>query len=480
MAEATKAARLQAKANNFKAAVEVGKVRLEREHSCRLQRYKCFDEHVANTSTEARDAADDASRARALQRFADRERRGVLAKCKMWTTDDFESVRVLGEGAFGVVHLVKHKGTEDYYALKQMLKMPQNRKNLRRGAFAERDLLAEARSRWFVELYATFQDANNVYMVMEFLQGGDLIGHLMKRRRFSKLETRFYMAELLEGLDTVHKSGFVHRDVKPDNMVLTAAGHLKLLDFGLCAHDPSAVDSAGAGGEFSVEAEAIATDPNRGVHGTRAPSAGTPSRRGHLKSVVGTPQYMAPEVYRGASGIEADIWALGIITFECLVGYVPFHSGEKTGIEAHRMVRDKVLKHSEHFPRLLNRSAEKGYIRPVSYDFLSKVVCERHERLTAEDCRRDPFFFGIDFARLHLATPPIVPDVRGPADASQFDDDFDAAPWPPPASSAMKDASLEWAHYEFDRNAYDLQRPNIDAGELDELCGSLNGGKQCS
>merc|ERR1712176_1518629 len=108
---------------------------------------------------------------------------------------------------------------------------------------------------------------------MEFLQGGDLIGHLLKRKRFSQDETSFYMAELLEALHTVHRCGFVHRDVKPDNVVLTKEGHLKLLDFGLCRQDPQQLLN-------EVQLESI---------------TGTDSRA-RLKSMVGTPQYMAPEV----------------------------------------------------------------------------------------------------------------------------------------------------------------------------------------
>jgi|EP00927_Polykrikos_kofoidii_P081216 serine/threonine protein kinase len=464
MADAQQAARLRAKVENFKSAVEVGKTRHERDHCFRLQRYQTFDERVASTQTDGEEASE-ASRARALQRFADRERRGVLARCKEWTTDDFVRVRVIGEGTFGIVHLVKGKGTEQYYALKQMMKTPMCRKNVRRGAFAERDLLAEAQSRWFVELVATFQDANNVFMVMEFLAGGDLIGHLIERKRFTKAETQFYMAELLEALDTVHKCGFVHRDVKPDNMVLTSAGHLKLLDFGLCAHETTAATIPGC----SVTKESPRGAVVRDSQCVRTPAT---SRRALLKSIVGTPQYMAPEVYRGASGIESDIWALGIITFECLTGDVPFSSGNDFSADGQRMVRDRVMRHQEVFPRLLSRAMQKGFIRPVSHDFLMRVICERNDRLTAEDCRRDPFFFGIDFPRVHLMTPPIVPSLSGPGDASQFDD-FQAAPWPKKEMSALKDNTLEWAHYEFDRKAHDLQRPHLEAAELDELCAPL-------
>merc|ERR1719443_164684 len=105
------------------------------------------------------------------------------------------------------------------------------------------------------------------------------------------------MAELLEALDTVHQCGFVHRDVKPDNVVLTTQGHLKLLDFGLCRQEPP-VSTLDASNQSGTET----------------------SKRKQLRSMVGTPQYMAPEVFEADYGAEADIWSLGIITYECLVG----------------------------------------------------------------------------------------------------------------------------------------------------------------
>jgi serine/threonine protein kinase len=280
------------------------------------------------------------------------------------------------------------------------------------------------------------------------------------------------MAELLEALDTVHRCGFVHRDVKPDNMVLSSGGHLKLLDFGLCANETTAaVNPDGSVTKESPHAQVI-----RDSQRVRTLSKNETSRRAQLKSVVGTPQYMAPEVYKRAFGIESDIWALGIITFECLTGDVPFKS-EDVGIEGHRAVCNKVLRHQEIFPRLLSRAMQKGYIKPMSHDFLLKVVCELEFRLSAEECRRDPFFFGIDFSHVHMMTPPIVPSVSGPGDASQFEE-FEATTWPKMETSALKDKTLEWAHYEFDRNAHDLQRPNLETAELDELCASLDATKK--
>ncbi|CAJ1446635.1 unnamed protein product [Effrenium voratum] len=215
--------KLSEKAANFKAAVEGGKKCLERDHMDRQKRLDFLEDSVA-TSPLKRELLE--------AEFQAREQRGVLAKFRHWSTADFQPIAVLGAGAFGTVYLVRQKEKDQYFALKQMTKVRHGKKNLKRCVYTEREVLAQARNRWFVELSATFQDADHIYMLMEFLPGGDLFRWIEVMRRFSMDETRFYMAELLEALDVLHKHGFIHRDIKFDNMVLTAQGHLKLLDFG--------------------------------------------------------------------------------------------------------------------------------------------------------------------------------------------------------------------------------------------------------
>lgn len=423
------------KAAKFKAAVETGKSKREQEHQNRSVRYQRFTELAATVDTPQQLAA--------MKLFADHEKRCVMAKARLWTTDDFESLKVLGEGSFGIVHLVKQRGTNDYFALKQMKKSAFHKKNYVDRIFAERDILADARSPWIVELHVAFQDSEHVYMAMEFLQGGDIIGHLLKKGRFTEEETSFYMAELLEALDVVHRNGFVHRDVKPDNAVLDAKGHLKLLDFGLCRQDPGIVD---------VEPVAI---PQQSSHVGR-----TTTRRDMLRSMVGTPQYMAPEVYDEACyGPHSDLWSVAIITYECLVGHVPFHAGRTQGNEGIRIIRDKVRNHRDTFPRQL----AKYPLTPAAERFLRGVICERRARLSADGCRAEPFFAGIDFSQLRELRPPIEPTVSAPDDARNFDD-FDHRPLPPSRLGAQKDSSMEWTHFEFSEGAQGLLSKDVDFG----------------
>jgi len=419
-----------ARSANFKSAILASKAATDKELSCRAARSQALE-----GASEA-----DVMAATLL------ENRALRASCKVWSTADFEpKSKVIGEGAFGTVYLVVKQGGREVYALKQMKKTSFQKKNHRARLYAERDILSEAASRWFVKLYSTFLDDLHVYMVMEFLQGGDLIGLLLDKERFTQEQTSFYMGEVLEAIDTVHRCGFVHRDIKPDNIVLTKDGHIKLLDFGLCTQDPASAE------EFpgSLDDEGRTT-------------------RAQLSSKVGTPQYMAPEVFSGSYGKEADLWALGIMTFECLIGSVPFHAGKEQGKDARSIITRKITAHADLLPQALQRATRKGYVNLVAVSFLSQIICLKDPdpegaqaaRLTADACRQHLFFQGIDFPNIHLQKPPIVLKLSGAdADDTRYFEKFPDRSLPiATALGAKKDDALEWPHYEFDSEASLLSR----------------------
>jgi len=149
---------------------------------------------------------------------------------------DFECLKVIGKGAFGEVRLCRWRVTNEPVAIKKMIKSEMIFKNKVIQAREEKDILANAENLWIVDLKCSFQDDKNLYLVMEYLPGGDLMNLLIKKDILTEDEARFYIAEILLALDSVHKLHYIHRDLKPDNILIDKNGHIKLSDFGLCKH----------------------------------------------------------------------------------------------------------------------------------------------------------------------------------------------------------------------------------------------------
>ena len=146
----------------------------------------------------------------------------------------FDKIKTLGVGAFGEVALCRKKDTGMLYAMKTLRKSDVLKRNQVAHVKAERDILAEADNEWVVKLYYSFQDHNNLYFVMDYVPGGDLMGLLIRMEILNEPLARFYIAELVQAIESVHRMGFIHRDIKPDNILIDRNGHIKLTDFGLC------------------------------------------------------------------------------------------------------------------------------------------------------------------------------------------------------------------------------------------------------
>lgn len=274
---------------------------------------------------------------------------------KKVTTADFESLAVIGRGAFGEVRLVRRKfnkkengapSDNKIFALKTMKKEMMVVKNQVGHVKAERDALATADedNRWLTLLHYSFTDESNLYMVMEYMPGGDLMSLLMKEDTFSEEVTKFFMAEAAQAISSVHALGYIHRDIKPDNILLDERGHLKLTDLGLCkkvgevSHQdhPEVVLDILKNHKQAIFSEAPQDMDTSKVNGQRpARFTDSKARREMAYSTVGTPDYIAPEVLaaqNGSSGYSytcaVDWWSMGVIMYECLVGYTPFYADD--------------------------------------------------------------------------------------------------------------------------------------------------------
>jgi serine/threonine kinase 38 len=285
---------------------------------------------------------------------------------------------------------------------------------------AERNLLAEVHDEAVVKLFYSFQDEEFLYLVMEYLPGGDMMTLLMRRDTLTEEETRFYIAQTILALERVHAANFIHRDIKPDNLLLDRDGHMKLSDFGLCKPvDGEILRSLPSVAEEDLEEETNGelNDDGDDAAAKRARQLKNwhQNRRRLAYSTVGTPDYIAPEVLlKKGYGLECDFWSVGAIMYEMLVGYPPFYSDEP-------MTTCRKIVHWRHHLRFPNEV-------PLSVDardLIERLLCDVDARLGsnggASEIKHHPFFAGLDWDSLYRVKAPYTPDVQGELDTQNFE-----------------------------------------------------------
>ncbi|ETW83930.1 hypothetical protein HETIRDRAFT_155248 [Heterobasidion irregulare TC 32-1] len=371
--------------------------------------------------------------------------------------DDFRTVKVIGKGAFGEVRLVQKTDTGKIYAMKTLKKEEMLKKDQLAHVRAERDVLAESNSAWVVQLYYSFQDPAYLYLIMEFLPGGDLMTMLIKYDTFSEDVTRFYMAECVLAIEAVHSLGFIHRDIKPDNILIDKDGHIKLSDFGLSTgfhknHDSNyyqkLLDQANGATSPTSQAQAARNSVmvnaiNLTMTSKDQIATWKANRRKLAYSTVGTPDYIAPEIFlQQGYGNECDYWSLGAIMFECLVGYPPFCS------ETTHETYQKIINWEYHLV-----IPDDVHVSEEAEDLVRRLITSADRRLSVEHIKKHPFFYGVDWEAIRLIDAPFVPRLRSITDTSYFPtDELEQAPEEPAGpdnSGANKD--LAFLGYTFKR-----------------------------
>lgn len=376
--------------------------------------------------------------------------------------NDFKIIKELGAGFIGNVFLVLKLDSGDslmsqqpdrtnLFAMKRLKKSQVEQQNHTAHIMAERDILAEADNEWIVKLFYSFQDDLYLYFILEYAPGGDMMSLLCTYNVFPEDWARFYIAEISLALQFVHDMNFIHRDIKPDNILIDRNGHIKLTDFGLCTgfrwnHDKS----------YYSENESLVDNMNHyDDHPTITKELTAReiehSNKRQALSLVGSTNYIAPEVLRQDSADErslcalCDWWSVGVILYEMVVGYCPFIDIAKLKTGEYNPKNDtkdkiqwRIINWRYHlaFPDKSDPNSppstkdHRDIERPLSEETKSLIrglLCDPHDRLCRNglsDIQNHSFFKGIDWQRIRSQPAPFVPELDNELDTRYFDQVF--------------------------------------------------------
>eukprot|EP00743_Colponemidia_sp_Colp-15_P001810 GILK01001975.1.p1 GENE.GILK01001975.1~~GILK01001975.1.p1 ORF type:complete len:405 (+),score=90.28 GILK01001975.1:40-1215(+) len=305
------------------------------------------------------------------------------------TLEDFKLEKVLGKGSFGKVMLVRKTSNNELYAMKILRKADVLARNQIAHTQTERRIL-EINHPFMVNLHYAFQTADKLYLVVDYLNGGELFFHLSQKKRFSENQSRLYTAEILLALEHMHSFNVIYRDLKPENIMLTLDGHVKITDFGL---SKEGVQNAGG------------------------------QEQGGTKTFCGTPEYLAPEILRQIPhGKAVDWWSLGVLLYEMLCGRPPFYDQNR------KRMYEKILHSEVFYPPFLSANAKS-----ILQGLLTREVSTRlgSGPTDAAEIKAHPFFSSLNWEDVYQRRirPEYTPtQLVGSLDVSNFDKEFTREP----------------------------------------------------
>ena len=348
---------------------------------------------------------------------------------KKISINDFEIIKPIGKGGFGEVNICRNKENKKIYAMKRMTFEQLKYKNGLLNFLAEKDILSINNNNvWMTQLRFSFIDNQYLYLIMDYCPGGDLMSYLINRDTLEETEARFYIAEIILCVDSLHKMNCIHRDLKPDNILIGKDGHIKLSDFGISFISREKLfpftenktekiipglffrKTSAEEDEKNIEIKNSINDSNKSIKSAKS------FQNIIAYSGVGSPDYMAPELILNENnkgyGGEIDWWSVGAIFYEMLVGIPPFLS------DTPQATCEKIV-HYQKYLKIPDQIKISNEAEKLIFGFLT----EPKKRLGIngiDEIKKKPFFKNFDWDKIRDMSPPFIPKLDSPEDTRYF------------------------------------------------------------